>query len=104
MDKWSLSAYMWAAMDNVVRHYTQNPLNRDPGHMPAEPPYPFGTNFYTPRNRLKVAFCAQSQIGCDNFLKGRMSRYWISCIDHHFKENGSKLTGQECITKLIMGL
>jgi hypothetical protein len=33
-----------------------------------------------------------------------MSRDWISCIDHHFQENGSKLTGQECITKFIMGV
>jgi hypothetical protein len=25
-------------------------------------------------------------------------------MDHHFQTNGSKLTGQECITKLILGL
>jgi hypothetical protein len=25
-------------------------------------------------------------------------------MDHHFQSNGSKLTGQECITKLIMSL
>jgi hypothetical protein len=25
-------------------------------------------------------------------------------MDHHFQSNGSKLTGQECIIKLIMGL
>jgi hypothetical protein len=25
-------------------------------------------------------------------------------MDHHFQTNGSKLTGQECITKLIMSL
>jgi hypothetical protein len=25
-------------------------------------------------------------------------------MDHHFQGNGSKLTGQECITKFIMGL
>jgi hypothetical protein len=24
-------------------------------------------------------------------------------MDHHFQANGSKLTGQECMTKLIMG-
>jgi hypothetical protein len=32
-----------------------------------------------------------------------MSCDWISCIDHHFQENGNKITGQECITKVIMG-
>jgi hypothetical protein len=60
--------------------------------------------FYTPRNGLKVGFRAQSQIGWENFLKGGMSGDWITCIDHHFQENGSKLTGHECITKLIMAL
>jgi hypothetical protein len=53
---------------------------------------------------LNVAFRAQSQIGWDNFLKGRLSCDWIRCMDHNFQANGSKLTGPECITKLIMGL
>jgi hypothetical protein len=69
MDKWRLPPYMWIAMENGVRHYTMNPLKRNPENMPPEPPSPFGTTFYTPRNRLKVAFHAQSQIGWDNFLK-----------------------------------
>jgi hypothetical protein len=103
MDTRSLSADMWIAMENGIRHYTLNPLKRDPDNMPAEPP-PFGTTFHTPRNRLKVAFRAQSKIGRDNFLKGRLNRDWITCMDHHFQSNGSKRKGQECITKLIMGL
>jgi hypothetical protein len=53
---------------------------------------------------LKVAFRAQSQIGWENLLKRRMSRDWLTCIDPHFQENGSKLAGQECIAKLIMEL
>jgi hypothetical protein len=95
---------MWIAMENGVRHCTLNPLKRDPDNMPPEPPSPFGKMFHTPRNRLKVAFRAQSQKGWDNFLKGRLSRDWIMCMDYHFQTNGSKLTGQECITKLILGL
>jgi hypothetical protein len=104
MDKWSLPSDMWIAMENGVRHYTTNPLKRDPENMPTEPSSPFRTTFYTPRNRLKVAFRAQSQIGWDNFLKGRLSRDWITCMDYHFQTNGSTLTQQECITKLILGL
>jgi hypothetical protein len=72
--------------------------------MPAEPPSPFGTMFHTPRNRLKVALRAQSKIDWENCLNGRLSHDWIGCIDHHFQENGIELTGQECVTKLIMGL
>jgi hypothetical protein len=81
-----------------------NPKKREHDNMPIDPSPSFGPTFYTPRNRLKVAFCAQSRIGWDNFLKGRLSQDWITCMDHHFQSNGSKLTGQECITKLIMSL
>jgi hypothetical protein len=91
-------------MENGVRHYTLHPLKRDPENMPLEPPPSFGTTFYTPRNRLKMVFRAQSKIGRDNFLNGRLSRDWITCMDHHFQSNGRKLTGQECITKHILGL
>jgi hypothetical protein len=104
MGKLSLSADMWTAMENGIRHYTHNPLKRDPDNIPAEPPSPFGTTFYTPRNRLTVVFHAQSQIGWENFINERISHDWIICLDHHFQENGSKLAAQECITKLIMGL
>jgi hypothetical protein len=81
MDKWSFSSDMWLAMESDVRHYTMNPLKRDPENMPPQPSSPFGTTFDTPRNRLKVAFHAQSQIGWENFLKGRLSRDWIICMD-----------------------
>jgi hypothetical protein len=79
-----------------------NPKKHGHDNMPAEPSPPFGPTFYAPRNRPKVASRAQSRIGWDNFLKGRLSRDWITCMDHHFESTGSKLTGQECITKLIM--
>jgi hypothetical protein len=104
MDKWSLSSDMWIAIDSGVWHYTMNPLKRNPTNMSPEPPSPFGTMFYTPRNRLKVAFHAQSQIGWENFIKRIISRYWIMCMDYYFQMNGRKLTGKECITKLILGL
>jgi hypothetical protein len=104
MDKWSLSSDMWISMESGVWNYTMNPLKSDPENMPPEPSSPFGTMLYTPRNILKVAFRAQSQIGWENFQRGRLSRGWITCMDYHFQMNGSKLTGQECNTKLILGL
>jgi hypothetical protein len=104
MEKGGMSKYMWIAIENGVRHYTVNPKKRDSDDMPLEPPPPFGPTFNAPRNRLKVAFRAQLQIGWDNFLKGRLIRDLITCMDHNFQSSGSKLTGQECITKLIVGL
>jgi hypothetical protein len=104
MDKCSMSTYMWIAMENGIQRYTLKPLKCDPDNMPAEPPSPFGTRFHTLRNILKVAFRAQSQIGWGNFLRGRLSCDWITCMDHHFEANGITLIRQECITKIIMGL
>jgi hypothetical protein len=68
MDKWSLPADTWIAIENGVLQYTQNFLKRDPTNMPSEPPSSFGNTFHTPRNRLKVAFRVQSKIGLENFL------------------------------------
>jgi hypothetical protein len=102
--KWSLPSDIWIAMENGVHNYTMNTLKIDPENMPPAPPSPFGMTFYNPRNILKVAFRAQSQIGWYNFLKRGLSRDWITYMDYHFQTNGSKLTGQECITKLIPGL
>jgi hypothetical protein len=104
MEKWGMLQDMWITIENEVRHYTMNPKTRDPDKMPTEPTPPFGPMFYVPRNRLKVASRAQLQTGWDNFLKGRLSRDWINCMDHHFDSSRSKLTRQECITKLIMSL
>jgi hypothetical protein len=84
MEKWGITQDMWIAIENGVRHYTMNPKKRDPDNMPTEPLPPFGPTFYVPRNIIKVAFRAQSQIGWNNFLKGRLSRDWVTCMDHHF--------------------
>jgi hypothetical protein len=99
-----MSKDMWVAIENGVRHYTIQPKKRYHDNMPTDPSPPFGPTFYVPRNRLRVAFRAQSQKGWDSFLKGRLSRDWITCMDHHFQSSASKLVGQECITKLIMSL
>jgi hypothetical protein len=85
MEKWGMSQDMWLTIENGVCHYTMNPKKCDPDNMPTGPSLPFGPTFYAPRNRLKVAFRAQSRIGWDNFLKRRLSRDWITCMDHHFQ-------------------
>jgi hypothetical protein len=104
MEKWVILKDIWIAIENGVRRYTVHPKKYDPDNMPPEPPSPFVPTFNAPRNRLNVAFRTQSQIGRGNFIKGRLSRDWITCMDHHFQASGSKIKGQECITKMIMAL
>jgi hypothetical protein len=82
----------------------QHPAKRDPRDMPQEPPTPFPHNFHSQRNRIKVAFIMQSHIGWESFTKGRLSREWVDVMECHYKNEGLKLTGTECVMKLIMAL
>jgi hypothetical protein len=60
MEKWGMSQDMLLTIENGVRHYTMNPNKREHDNIPTEPSPPFRPTFYAPRNRLKVAFHAQS--------------------------------------------
>jgi hypothetical protein len=46
----------------------------------------------------------QSHIGWENFTKGRVSREWVEIMEWHYKNEGLKLTGTECVMTLIMAL
>jgi hypothetical protein len=87
-----------------MQHYMQHPEKRDPQDMPQEPPTPCPHTFHSQRNRIKVAFRMQSHIGWEIFTKGRVSREWVDIMERHYKNEGLKLTGTECVTKLIMAL
>jgi hypothetical protein len=43
-------------------------------------------------------------IGWDSFTKGRLSREWADVMEWHYKNEGLKLIGTECVMKLIMAL
>jgi hypothetical protein len=73
IEKWGISQDIWIAIENRLHHYTMNPKKRDRDNTPTDTSPPFGPTLYVPRNRLKLAFRAQSQIGWENFLKGRLS-------------------------------
>jgi hypothetical protein len=83
-----MSQDMWIAIENGVRHYTMNRKKKDTDNMPTEPPLSLIPTLYVPRNRLKVAFRAESRIGWYNFLKGRLSRDWITCMDQKNIQEG----------------
>jgi hypothetical protein len=59
---------------------------------------------YIVYNIIKVAFRMQSRIGWEIFTKGRVSREWVDIMERHYKNDGLKLTGTECVTKIIMAL
>jgi hypothetical protein len=47
---------------------------------------------------------SKRNIGWDIFMTGRLSKYFLTWVATHFRDMGSKLTGDEWATKMIMAL
>jgi hypothetical protein len=68
----------WTTIEKGIHHYTEHPHKRTMHSKDNEPQKLFGVTFNTPSNLLQQAFRTQSHIGWDNFLKGRISRDWLT--------------------------
>jgi hypothetical protein len=91
MERWHLPSDFWTTIEKGINHYTEHPHQRTASSKDNEPQKPFGVTFNTPRNLLQQAFRTQSHIGWDNFLKGRMSRDWLTYVRYneaHFNGHG----------------
>jgi hypothetical protein len=87
---WRIPPDFFIATETGINHYAAHPLKRDKEDMPPEPHKPFATMFYTPRNILQVAFRKQSNVGWENFLKGRICTEWCTYIKQHFATSNIK--------------
>jgi hypothetical protein len=83
MDLWHLPQDFWMTIEKGVNHYTEQPYKIKTQWKENERQTPFGVTFNTPRNLLQQAFRTQSNIGWDNFLKGRISRDWLTYVRHN---------------------
>jgi hypothetical protein len=70
MERWKLPNDFSIAVEKSVLTYTENPKKAKDRPSPTTP---FPMTFNSQRNTLKGASRAQSAIGWDNFLKGRVS-------------------------------
>jgi hypothetical protein len=104
MDQWHLPQDCWTTIEKGVNHYTERPHKRTTQSKENEPQKPFGVTFNTPRNLLQQAFRTQSHIGWDNFLKGQISRDWITYIRHNEENSNGHGKSQDWSAKFIGGL
>jgi hypothetical protein len=79
-----------------VKEYPQNPT--------PQPVSQFPHGFNQPRNLLKQAYRAQSNIGWDNFTKWIITRHWQNYINHHLQNKNIKLPKDEWAATLIIAL
>jgi hypothetical protein len=78
MERWHLPPDFWTTIKKGINHYTEQPHKQTVDSKDNEQQKPFGVTLNTPSNLLQKAFRTQSHIGWDNFLKGRISRYWLT--------------------------
>jgi hypothetical protein len=104
MDQWHLPQDFWMTIEKGVNLYTEQPHKPTTQSKENEPQKPFGVTFNKPRNLLQQAFTTQSHIGWDTFLKGQISRDWVTYVRH--KEENSKGHGksQDWSANFIGGL
>jgi hypothetical protein len=104
MDRWHLPQDFWTTIEKGVNYYTERPHKRTTQSKENEPQKPFGVTFNTPRNLLQQAFRTQSHIGWENFLKGRISRDWLTYVRHNEENSNGHGKSQDWSAKFIGGL
>jgi hypothetical protein len=83
MEWWHISPDFWTMIDKGTNHYTEQPHKCTIHSKDNEPQKPFGVTFNTPRKLIQQTFRKQSHIGWDNFLKGQISRDWITYVQYN---------------------
>jgi hypothetical protein len=104
MHRWRLPQDFWTTIEKGVNHYTEQPYKRTTPLKENEPQKPFGATFNTPRNLLQQALRTQSHIGWDNFLKGRISRDWLTYVRHNEENTNGHGKSHNWSAKFFGGL
>jgi hypothetical protein len=103
-DRWHFPQDFWTTIKKGINHYTEQPHKRTTQSKENEPQKLFRATFNTPRNLLQQAFRTQSHIDWDNFLKGRISRDWITYGRHNEENSNGHGKSHDWSAKLIRGL
>jgi hypothetical protein len=67
-------------------------------------PAPFQPTLNNAMNLLRQAYRAQSALGWENFMKGRIFGQWETYISFHTRQNQIGLPAKEWAVKLIIAL
>jgi hypothetical protein len=103
-DRWHLPQDFWTTTETGVNRKTERPHKRTIQSKENEPQKPLGDKFNTPRNLLHQEFSTHSYIGWENFLKGRISRDWLTYVRHNEEHSNGHGKSKDWPTKFIGGL
>jgi hypothetical protein len=100
MRHWKLPNDFWTALEKDVHGFTRHPVGGA-----IETPFP--PTYDNRRNRLKLAFREQDNIGWDNLLKGSMGTQWIEYVKKTLRIRKHQTPGKRMGTEndtCLMGL
>jgi hypothetical protein len=83
MEGWRLTPDFWMTIEKGNNYYIEHPHKFTVNSKDNEPQKPFRVTFITSRNLMQQAFRTKSHIGWTNFLKGRLSRDWLTYIRYN---------------------
>jgi hypothetical protein len=81
----------WTAVEKGTHSYISDPKKAKDRELPATP---FPETLNRQRYALKSAYHAQSKIGWESFMKGRIIVEWTQCIEAYHANQGHKLKAQ----------
>jgi hypothetical protein len=108
MKIWKLPPDFWTATQKGIQFYIDN-LDKRKVQEEDEPPIlqapaPFQPTLNNAMNLLRQAYRAQSAVGWENFVKGRIVRQWDRYISSRVRHNQIGLPTKELAEKLIIAL
>jgi hypothetical protein len=83
---WKLTNDFWKAVEKRMQSYVAAPKKAKG------------------RTILATPFSAQSKIGWDNLVKGRIEQEWIQFMENHYKNQGYKLKARDWVQTFIFAL
>jgi hypothetical protein len=104
MERCHLPPDFWTTIEKGINYYTEHPHKRTVNSEDNKPQKPFRVTFTTSSNLLQQAFSTQSHIGWDNFLKGRISRDWITYVRYNEAHSNGHGKSKDWSEKFIGGL
>jgi hypothetical protein len=108
MTIWKLPPDFCTDVQKGMQFYIDNPNTRNlkEENEPTTPqaPAPFQPTLNNAMNLLRQACQAQSAVGWENFMKGRIVRKWETYIALHIRQKQIGLPEKEWVAKLIIAL
>jgi hypothetical protein len=88
LKRWKLPNDFWTAVEKGMQYYVTAPKKAKDRTIPTTP---FSATWNRESNAFKSAYHAQSKIGWENLVKGRIAQELIQFMETHYANQGYKI-------------